>query len=141
MIAYVDSSVILRIELEQSGKLPEWGAIDRAITSELTRVECLVALDRTRIDRRLDDITVMTARVSILDTLEGIELVRLAPSILDRAAEPFPTSLRALDAIHLATALAARDEIPEIVVASHDRRLGLAARAMGFQVLGVDLAA
>ena len=141
MIAYVDSSVILRIELEQSGKLPEWGAIDRAITSELTRVECLVALDRTRIDRRLDDITVMTARASILDTLEGIELVRLAPSILDRAAEPFPTSLRALDAIHLATALAARDEIPEIVVASHDRRLGLAARAMGFQVLGVDLAA
>ena len=141
MIAYVDSSVILRIELEQSGKLPEWGAIDRAITSELTRVECLVALDRTRIDRRLDDITVMTARVSILDTLEGIELVRLAPLILDRAAEPFPTSLRALDAIHLATALAARDEIPEIVVASHDRRLGLAARAMGFQVLGVDLAA
>ncbi len=139
MIAYVDSSVILRIELEQPGKLPEWGAIERAITSELTRVECLVALDRARIDRRLDDVTVMTARASILARLEGIELVPLAPSILDRAAEPFPTSLRALDAIQLATALAARDEVPEIVIATHDRRLGLAARAMGFEVLGVDL--
>lgn len=138
MIAYVDSSVILRIELQQPQPLSEWTAIERSMSSVLTRVECLRTLDRLRIARYLDDATVATARSSILGRLDGLESIPLDPAILDRAGEPFPTSLRALDAIHLASALAIRDEVPDMVIATHDRQLGLAARAMGFEVLGLE---
>jgi predicted nucleic acid-binding protein len=51
------------------------------------------------------------------------------------------TSLATLDAIHLATALAIRDELPGMIFATHDDELGVAASSMGFDVQGVDLAA
>lgn len=47
------------------------------------------------------------------------------------------TSVGTLDALHLATALAVRAQVPSMVLATHDRELGLAATAMGFNVLGV----
>ena len=52
-----------------------------------------------------------------------------------RAAEPFPTLVRTLDAIHLASALLAREQIPDLRFATHDDELGLAARAVGFDLL------
>jgi Transposase DDE domain len=39
VIAYIDTSVLLRVALGQSNALPEWRQIDRGITSALTRVE------------------------------------------------------------------------------------------------------
>jgi hypothetical protein len=43
-----------------------------------------------------------------------------------------------LDALHLATALVWRDRMgPLAVMATHDTALGLAARAFGFEVVGV----
>ena len=38
MIAYADSSVILRVVLGQPAVLPEWHAIERLISSELAEV-------------------------------------------------------------------------------------------------------
>jgi hypothetical protein len=42
-----------------------------------------------------------------------------------------------LDSLHLASGLVARRTIPELKLATHDRELGVGARAVGFQVLGV----
>jgi hypothetical protein len=70
--------------------------------------------------------------------LEAVDLVLLQRPILARASEPFPTPLGTLDALHLATALVWRDRLRQVVlVATHDRNLGLAARSFGFEVLGV----
>jgi hypothetical protein len=63
--------------------------------------------------------------------------VDLDRRVLDRAAEAFPTSLGSLDAIHLASALLARTAISDLEFATHDDELGIAARAMGFGVVGV----
>ncbi len=49
MIAYVDSSVLLRIVLGQPGALHKWRAIKTAVSSRLAEVECLRALDRLRL--------------------------------------------------------------------------------------------
>jgi len=57
---------------------------------------------------------------------------------LRRAAQPMPIPLGTLDAVHLATALLwqeTRDE--DLVLATHDRALALAARASGLHVIGV----
>lgn len=43
------------------------------------------------------------------------------------------------DAIHLATAMLLREtRYPDLVFATHDRRLGMAARLAEFTVVGVD---
>jgi hypothetical protein len=57
----------------------------------------------------------VSRRSGLLELLEGLELVALEQAILDRAADPFPTSISTLDAVHLATALAIRDDLPSVV--------------------------
>ena len=138
MIAYIDSSVILRLVLGQAKPLNVWHRLERAVASDLARVECLRTIDRARLVDRLDDHTVATRRSGLLALLDGVELVAVEPSILDRAAEPFPTSISTLDALHLATALAIRDEIPALAFATHDESLGNAATALGFEVHGIS---
>jgi hypothetical protein len=46
VIAYVDSSVRLRVVLFQPDQLPEWPTTEQAVTSARTEVECLRTLDR-----------------------------------------------------------------------------------------------
>jgi hypothetical protein len=49
VIAYVDSSVVLRVVLGQPGKLAEWKSIVTGVASGLVEVECLRTLDRLRV--------------------------------------------------------------------------------------------
>lgn len=135
---YIDSSVVLRIVFAEAGQLESWERIDQAVASELIRVECLRAVDRARIVHRLDDTAVAERRSSVLTTIGSLHLVALDPAILERAAEPFPTLLRSLDAVHLATALAVRDQMEGLALATHDTELGTAAQAMGFEVVGLS---
>ena len=137
LIAYLDSSIVLRVLFGQPDSLAGWKRIDRAVSSELLRVECLRAIDRLRIREHLDDRATGRQRAAMLETLETIEMVALDSRILDRAGDPFPTLIGTLDAVHLATALEIRAQVPAIVFATHDDELGLAASAVGFEVLGV----
>jgi predicted nucleic acid-binding protein len=132
---YVDSSVLLRIVLSERGALREWRRIERPLASELIRLECRRTIDRARIRERLSDEAVQ--RAAALELLDTFHILPLDPVVLERAAEPFPTLLSSLDAIHLATALLARAQVDDLCFATHDRELATAARAMGFDVLGV----
>jgi predicted nucleic acid-binding protein len=138
--AYVDSSVVVRILFGEPNPLRIWSQIDRAVSSELLSVECLRTLDRVRFRARLDDRTLGERRRGMLDLIDAIEIVPLDRSILERAGDPLPTSIGTLDAIHLASALAIRDDVPDLLFATHDEELALAASAMGFDVQGVDQA-
>ena len=139
MTAYVDTSVLLRIALGQADALPEWRQIDRGITSVLARVEGLRTLDRVRLRTQLADREVARRRSIILQLLGSLELVELDSLVLDRAAQPQPTELGTLDAIHLATALLWRESFDaKLVMATHDVALGTAAEAHGFRVVGVQ---
>jgi uncharacterized protein len=133
---YVDSSVLLRVVLAEPGRLRSWKAITRPIASDLVRLECLRTIDRARIRLGLDDEAVALSREAVIEQLETFELISLDPRVLERAAEPFPTVLGSLDALHLASALLVRGELPDLRFATHDRELAIAARAMGFDVLG-----
>jgi len=53
-------------------------------------------------------------------------------------SQPLPVALGTLDAIHLATALLWREQsAARLVMATHDAALGLAARSVGFRVVGL----
>ena len=137
MTAYVDTSVLLRLALGEPEPLSAWSAIELAVSSELARVEALRTIDRARIAHALSDDAVADRREAILGLMDGVHLVALDAAVLGRSAEPFPTSLGTLDAIHLSSALLARDAYPELAFATHDRSLATAARAVGFRVVGV----
>jgi len=138
VIAYVDSSVILRMVLGQPNALAEWKQIDRGVSSALIRVELLRTLDRLRLRTGLTDAEIARRRAVILQAVDLLELVEIDPVVLDRAAQPLPTEIRTLDAIHLATALLWRERsTAELVMATHDHRLGTAAQAHGFKVVGI----
>jgi len=138
MIAYVDSSVLLRLALGQPNALPEWRQIDRGVSSALISTESLRTLDRVRIRAGLSDIEVARRRATILNLIDSLELVQIDSVVLDRAAQPMPTELGTLDAIHLASALLWKDAMRiDPVMATHDGALGLAAQAHGLRVLGI----
>ena len=138
MIAYVDSSVLLRIVLGQPGRLAEWKNIVTGVASGLVEVECLRTLDRLRVAGKLSSDDVAVRREAVFRVLEGLELVELTRAVLRRAAQPMPSPLGTLDAIHLATAEMWREaKQKELLVATHDQALALAARASGFRVAGV----
>ena len=138
MKAYVDTSVLLRIVLGEPHPLREWRRIDFALSSELTRVEALRTIDRARIRLGLTDAEVARQRGDVLATLDAFHIARLDQAVLERAAEPFPTMLRTLDALHLATALLARLDHADLVLATHDETLAMGGRALGFRIVGAD---
>jgi len=138
VISYVDSSVILRRVLGQSDALPEWDSLSAVVASALVEVECLRSLDRVRLRRGLGDRQITAWREAVFRLLTGAEVVEVSRPILLRAAQPMPTALGTLDAIHLATALLWRERGNQpIAVATHDGALAIAARSHGFDVLGV----
>ena len=123
----------------QSNALPEWRQIDRGVSSALISTESLRTLDRVRIRAGLSDIEVARRRATILNLVDSLELVEIDSIVLDRAAQPMPTELGTLDAIHLASALLWKDAMGiDPVMATHDGALGLAAQAHGLKVLGTS---
>jgi len=68
-----------------------------------------------------------------------VAFVELAPTVLERAVEPFPVPVRTLDAMHLATALFLAGRRQGVKVATYDERMRGAARAAGLGV--VDMTA
>lgn len=137
MRAYLDSSVLLRSVLGDGRRLSEWSRIASASTSEITRVECLRVLDRLRITKGMGDRELARRRATMLQLLDGLEMIRLNRAVLARAADAFPTQIRTLDAVHLASALILSTRERAIRFATHDEELGLAAEAVGFRVIGV----
>lgn len=137
MIAYLDTSALLRIVLREAGALDDVRAYEGLVSSELIAVESARTIDRLRnqgaltMDEAADRIRVVN------DWLEAVDLVLLRPPVLSRASGPMPMPIGTLDAIHLATALIWRERVgalPEVV--THDASLGAAARAFGFDVRG-----
>jgi predicted nucleic acid-binding protein len=141
VIAYVDASVLLRVALRQPDALPEWRKIQRGISSALVRIESLRTLDRLRLRAKLPDAEVASRRATILALVGSLDLVEIDDVVLDRAAQPMPTELGTLDAIHLTTALLWKEVMrEELVMATHDGALALAAEAHGLPVVGVPRA-
>ena len=135
--------MVLRVILAQPNQLREWSSIDLVVSSDLVRVECFRAVERLWRQHDLDDVDFEQKRAEVATLLRNVRLIKIGARSLSRAADPFPTYVASLDAIHLATALAYRgrqpaDERP-ILFATHDNQLAKAAAAMHFEVIGAAL--
>jgi predicted nucleic acid-binding protein len=138
VIAYVDASVLLRLALGQAGALREWAKVERGVSSALVMTESLRMLDRVRLRVPLPDREIASRRAAILELVASLEIVDVDSLVLDRAAQPMPTELGTLDAIHLATALLWKEMTGEpLTMATYDAALATAAQAYGLPVVGV----
>jgi uncharacterized protein len=125
--AYVDASALVKLfkaehETEAfRAALADWPV---QVSSEIIRVEAICTA------RRLGDGDVLRRARA---TLERISLLPLTPEIVDLATDAHTPPLRAMDAIHLATALSAREDLGVMFV--YDGDLLAAATAHGLNSL------
>ena len=137
MIAYVDSSVFLRIILRQPMVLPEWPTISVALMSYLLRVESCRTLDRYFHNHALTEEDYEEKLAEVDEWLRSALILDIDKPLLLAASRRLPVRLATLDAIHLVTAERFRDELREpFVFATHDSQLAAAARSVGFDVIG-----
>jgi len=136
VITYLDSSVVLDRILDEPAAQELWREIDQTVCSVLVETECLRAIDRFRILGMLDELALVRSREVLFTILASSEVVEVGHPLLERAAMPFPVVIRTLDAIHLATAMIYRESTAPLRMATTDRALARASRAMGFEVVG-----
>ncbi len=140
MIAYLDTSVILRITLRQDPQLAEWDELSGGVTSVLTRVECFRSLSRLLVLKRITTEEHLRAAYEIDAILWRIQTLALTRRVLEVASHSWPFALTTLDALHLTTASLYREaqpaDEPPITFATHDRELARAAQTLGFRVIG-----
>ncbi len=136
MIAYLDSSVVLRIILNQNDKSSDVESVKRAIASRLMKTECLRTLDRFRIIGTLNEDEYLTAVEDLYELLKTVEWIEISTLVLDRASTSFPVALGTLDSIHLVSALLWREKmLMEPVFFTHDKMLAKAALSQGLKIL------
>lgn len=135
---YLDASAVLRLLFGEPGVAVSLADGDAAVASELVEVEAFRALDRERLLGRLDDREAARKRKELAEMIEMLDLVPIDRTVIDRAKSAFGVNVRALDAIHVATAevLAAESGL-EVEFWTHDERQGIAAVARGFAVKGL----
>jgi hypothetical protein len=68
------------------------------------------------------------------DILGGVEVLEMDSVVLERAFEPFPNPVRALDAIHLSSAFHLRELGETVAIATYDTRMRINAQEMGFEL-------
>lgn len=131
--AYVDASALVKLFKAEPDTeafrmaLADWPV---QVSSELIRVEAICTA------RRLgDEDTLRRADAA----LEQITLVPLSPEIIELATDAYAPPLRAMDAIHLATALTMREDLGTLFV--YDSDLHAAAEARGLDPLAPSGAA
>lgn len=121
---YLDSSALVKLATTE----PETAALTRWLEDfpNTARVSSLIV--RVEVPRavwRADPGSLPQAYALVRRLRE----VRLSEDVIGRAAGVRPNTLRALDAIHVASALAIRRDLTAIV--SYDKRLLLAAQEAG----------
>lgn len=135
---YVDASAVLRVLFAEPGPTVPLATGDRVASSELVEVEAFRAVDRERLLGNLDDAQTAIKRKELTDLLAMLDLAPIDRIVIDRAKTSFAVNLRALDAIHVATAeiLAAEAEGEPLEFWTHDDRQATAALSRGLTVRG-----
>lgn len=124
-VLFLDSSAVTKLVVAE----PESAALSERLAGRVLVASALLVTEVSRAVRR----AVGRSHDSVLAEVLGvIDLVVVDRGILRTAADFEPASLRTLDAVHLASALALGDRVDALI--GYDDRLLEAARAAGLAV-------
>jgi predicted nucleic acid-binding protein len=137
-VKYVDASAILRVLFAEPGPAVPLSDGDTVASSEVLEVEAFRAIDRERLLGNLDDAETALKRKELGDLVARLDLVTIDRAVIDRAKGSFAVNLRALDAIHVATAeILSAEAGVEVEFWTHDDGQRIAAMSRGFVVHGL----
>jgi predicted nucleic acid-binding protein len=135
---YAESSAVLAWLLGEDAGAAVRDALAGAaivVASDLTLIECDRVLIRATV---LGDITEAHAadrRAHLNAAAVGWQVMCIGQEIVERARRPFPGEpIRTLDALHLASALVARQAIAGLELLSLDDRIRAAGRRLGIRL-------
>jgi PIN domain len=136
VVAYLDSSVVLRHVLRGETAISQALVCGRVVSSELLEIECRRVIQRCRMQGEFDDAGLAEATVRLDAVLAGISLLAFSSSVKRRAMGAFPVSVKTLDALHLASALVLAEKLGDetVLLFSHDEGMNRCARVLGFAV-------
>lgn len=127
-LLYLDASAMVKlvvVEAESAALAAYLRGAGRAVSSAVSRVEVVRAAQVARDDPRV--------HLRALEVAGTVGLVPVDMDVLVAAASVAPATLRTLDAIHLASALALGGHLAALV--AYDRRLADAAADAGVTVV------
>ena len=120
---YVDASVALAHLLVENRRPPAGLWNETLVASRLVQYEVWTRVHRRNLaESHGDAATAMLGRIALLE---------LTPPVLSRALAAFPIPLRTLDALHVASIEHLRGQAQNVELATYDRRMTDAARALG----------
>jgi predicted nucleic acid-binding protein len=128
-VIYLDTSVALAHLLAEDRRPPEGLWARPLVASRLLEYELWARLNTRGLGASHGE--------SARRLVDRLALVELLPNVLARALEPFPTPVRTLDALHLATIEFIRSHDHGIELASYDERLKTGARALGIPLVTI----
>lgn len=139
MILYAESSAVVSWLLGEPAAESVrrfLGESEVIVASELTLVECDRVLVRATVSELLADAEAARRRARLDQAAARWSLLKVDDEVLERARRPFPLEpVRTLDALHLASALAARAAVAELELLSLDARVRANGERLGFRVL------
>jgi predicted nucleic acid-binding protein len=138
-VKYVDASAVLRILFSEPGSRVPLADGRPIVSSQLIEVETFRAVDRERLLGNLDDDQTASKRKELGDLLAMLDLAPIDGAVIAHAKRPFAVNVRALDAIHVATAevLSAEADGEPVEFWTHDDRQATAALSRGLTVRGM----
>lgn len=142
MTLYAESSAVLAWLLEQQDGETVAATLAQAelvIASDVTLIECDRVITRAIAVGEIEEQDAVQRQARLNAVSARWTLLALEEEIIERARRTFPIEpVRTLDAIHIASALVAREAIGEIAVLSLDHRVRQAADRLGFPVSPSD---
>jgi hypothetical protein len=136
---YAESSALLAWLLDENAAAEIrrlLATADIIVASDLTLIECDRVLLRATALGELTEAEVADRKAHLIRAASHWHVLHIGPEIVDRARQPFPGEpIRTLDAIHLASALAARAAIVGLKLLSLDDRVRRAGKRLGFELL------
>lgn len=138
MRLYAESSAVLAWLLGEDSGDPVREVLRRAETvasSDLTLIECDRVLIRAVQLREIDEARAADLHAHLDAAVSHWHIWRVSAEIAGRARLPFPGEpIRTLDAIHVASALAARSSLAGLELLSLDDRIRNTGKQLGFRL-------
>jgi hypothetical protein len=136
---YAESSAVLAWLLDERSAADVRRSLADAefiIASDLTLIECDRVLLRAAALGELTEAESADRRAHLTAAASHWQILRVAPEIVERARQPFPGEpIRTLDAIHLASVLAARTALAGLKLLSLDDCVRKAGKKLGLDII------
>jgi predicted nucleic acid-binding protein len=120
---YLDTSVALACVFGEDRQPPQTVWQQTLVASRLLEYEIWTRVHAMRLGERHAE--------AVRGVLGRVAFIELLPQVLTRALEPFPSTVRTLDALHLASLLFLKCQGQDVQLLSYDERMCQCASGLG----------